>query len=161
MICLLMLCSVGHDTFEQRKTSVSFNGHLRHAFSEEQDKDWKLGLLACPHLPNDKKSHKDTREHSTVVMDATEETKSILDLLNPTTVGANTDRKVLFSLISSIIGLNPLQGSSTYSFLTGTYFILGFGSLTEKKFRAIQTTAIVLTIVIATQYPDKYAMIEK
>ena len=94
-------------------------------------------------------------------MDATEETKSILDLLNPTTVGANTDRKVLFSLISSIIGLNPLQGSSTYSFLTGTYFILGFGSLTEKKFRAIQTTAIVLTIVIATQYPDKYAMIEK
>ena len=94
-------------------------------------------------------------------MEATEETKSILDLLNPTTVGANTDKKVLFSLISSIIGLNPLQGFRTYSSLTRSYFILGFGSLTEKNFRAIQTTAIMLTIVIAAQYPDKYAMIEK
>ena len=48
-----MLFSVGQDAFEQRKTSVSFNGHLMHDFSEEQDKDWKVGLLACPQLPND------------------------------------------------------------------------------------------------------------
>lgn len=95
------------------------------------------------------------------MMDATDETKSILDLLNPTTVGANKDKKALLSLISSMIGLNPLQGSRKYSSLSRWYFILGFGSSTEKSFRAIQTTAKVLTIVIAVQYPDKYAMIEK